>query len=238
MSKAKQLADAGKISVAKRVGRREFLFTAIAGGLPSSYLRGQVTPPRTNSSPGSVASDKTVKEVVTPNADFFVRNHFRTPKISEAAWNLEISGMVSTPLKLSYADLLLASSVRRPATLECAGNPTGGGGVGTAVWSGLSLAELLKQSGLQPGATTVVFHGADSGDGENLPPGTHYARAIPLEKAMDPSTLLAYEMNGGPLPADHGFPLRALVAGWYGMDSVKWLTRVEVLQQPFRGYFQ
>jgi DMSO/TMAO reductase YedYZ molybdopterin-dependent catalytic subunit len=100
------------------------------------------------------------------------------------------------------------------------------------------LKDLIEQSGLKPGVTTIVFHGADSGEGENVPPGTHFARAIPLEKAVEPATLLAYEMNGEPLPAEHGYPLRALVPGWYGMDSVKWLTRIEVLDRPFKGYFQ
>ena len=98
--------------------------------------------------------------------------------------------------------------------------------------------ELLKQAGVQTGAALVVFYGADSGEGEGIPVGTRFARAISIEKAMDPSTLLAYEMNDAPLPREHGFPLRALVSGWYGMDSVKWLTRVEVSREPFKGYFQ
>jgi DMSO/TMAO reductase YedYZ molybdopterin-dependent catalytic subunit len=178
------------------------------------------------------------RDPITSNPDFFIRNHFKTPTINEEKWNLEIAGMVSKPLKLSYSDLLLGSSVRMPITLECAGNLSGGSGVSSAVWSGLPLGELLKQAGLQAGATTVIFYGADSGDGEQVPPGTHFARAIPIEKAMDPSTLLVYEMNGVPLPTEHGFPLRALVSGWYGMDSVKWLTRVETSQEPFTGYFQ
>jgi len=233
----------GKGIVAMRVGRREFLLRAlVSGGLASSYLRGQVALFRGNAttSPGVLRAiaNETVKEPITPNIDFFIRNHFATARISAEVWNLEIGGMVSRPVKLSYSDLLLTSSVRRPFTLECAGNRSGGSGVSTAVWSGVPLAELLKQAGVRSEATTVVFHGADSGDGENVPAGTHFARAIPLEKAMEPSTLLAYEMNGEPLPADHGFPLRAVVPGWYGMDSVKWLTRVEVLGQPFEGYFQ
>jgi len=153
-------------------------------------------------------------------------------------WNLEISGLVDAPLKLSYSDFLLASSARHAYTIECAGNRSGGAGVGTARWSGLPLAELLKRARLRSQATTLVFYGADSGKVENLSSDTHFARAIPLEKAMDPFTLLAYEMNGEPLPAEHGFPLRAVVPGWYGMDSVKWLTRIEVLGQPFDGYFQ
>lgn len=175
---------------------------------------------------------------VTANGDFFVRNHFRTPQISTDSWSLAVDGQVSTPLKLSYSDILLMNSVRRTITMECAGNVSGGVGVGNAMWSGVPLADLLKQAVPKPGASTVILHGADSGGGDDLPASTHFARGIPLEKAADASTLLAYEMNGSPLPADHGFPLRALVGGWYGMDSVKWLTRVEISDKPFEGYFQ
>jgi DMSO/TMAO reductase YedYZ molybdopterin-dependent catalytic subunit len=227
----------------KTIERREFLVKAlVSGGLVWRYLvspaglllarNAFIQVPQTNT------SNQNPKALVTANIDFFIRNHFATPKISDETWRLEIGGLVSKPLKLSYSDLLLMPSVRRPCTLECAGNASGGAGVGTAVWSGLPLGDLLRQAGLKPGATTIAFHGADSGEGENVPPGTHFARAIPLEKAMEPTSLLAYEMNGEPLPPEHGFPLRALVPGWYGMDSVKWLTRIEVLEQPFKGYFQ
>lgn len=226
-----------------KVGRREFLLKAFASAsVASGYLKAQAALLRgnTGATPDVFAmlADPVVKELLTPNIDFFVRNHFATPTINADKWNLEITGLVSSPAKFSYSDLLLMSSLRRPATIECAGNRSGGAGVGTAAWSGVPLAELLKQAGVRSGASTVVLHGADSGGGETLPPGTHYARGIPLERAVDPSTLLAYEMNGEPLPADHGFPLRAVVPGWYGMDSVKWLTRIEVLGQPFDGYFQ
>jgi DMSO/TMAO reductase YedYZ molybdopterin-dependent catalytic subunit len=184
------------------------------------------------------ASDVMARALATANADFFVRNHFAVPKISDETWTLDVTGLVSKPVRLSYPDLLLMPSVRQAVTLECAGNPPGGAVVGTSVWSGVPLAALLKQADIRQGASTVVLHGVDSGDGEGIPPGTHFARAIPMEKAMEPSTLLAYEMNGDPLPAAHGFPVRALVSGWYGMDSVKWLTRIDVLNQPFAGYFQ
>jgi DMSO/TMAO reductase YedYZ molybdopterin-dependent catalytic subunit len=236
-------ADPEKIRTPKAMARREFLLGAAAvSGLASKYLRAlpnssAIIPP-VRPAVDTAGSSEMLPSLVTPNTDFFIRNHFTAPVISEENWNLEISGAVTTPLKLSYSDLLLGSSIRRPLTLECAGNRAEGRGVSTAVWSGVPLTELLKQAGLQPGATTVILHGADSGVAEGLPPGTHYARAIPIEKATDPTTLLAYEMNGVPLPPEHGFPLRALVAGWYGMDSVKWLTRVEVSQEPFQGYFQ
>jgi DMSO/TMAO reductase YedYZ molybdopterin-dependent catalytic subunit len=235
--------DADKNRAAMAIRRREFLLAALATtGLAASYLRGQASSNQTGtlSTPptGTAGANETVKGLVTANGDFFIRNHFKTPTIREESWNLEIGGMVANPLKLSYSDILLSTSVHRPLTLECAGNVSGGSGVSTAVWSGLPLAELLKEAGIQDGATAVNFHGVDSGEGEGVPAGTHYVRSIPMEKAMDPSMLLAYEMNGAPLPPEHGFPLRALVSGWYGMDSVKWLTRVEVSREPFKGYFQ
>lgn len=219
--------------------RREFLKAMFVSSglvpgfrsLQSALLAGNVdllSFVRADSSPG----------LITSNSDFFVRNHFRTPQISSDSWNLVIDGLVSSPVKLSYSDLLMANSVRRTATLECAGNTSGGIGVGNAVWTGIPLSELLKQAEAKAAATTVILHGADSGSGEGVPANTHFARAVPFERAMNASTLLAYEMNGSPLPADHGFPLRALVAGWYGMDSVKWITRIELTNQPFEGYFQ
>jgi DMSO/TMAO reductase YedYZ molybdopterin-dependent catalytic subunit len=225
------------------IGRREFLLKAlVSGGLGARYLgspaRFLLAKSTFDQVPQTATPIQNTKELVTPNSDFFIRNHFATARINDDAWRLEISGLVSKPLQLSYSDLLLMPSVRHTSTLECAGNASGGAGVATAVWSGLPLADLLQQAGLKPGAITIVFHGADFGEGEDVPPGTHFARAIPLEKAMEPATLLAYEMNGDPLPAEHGFPLRAVVPGWYGMDSVKWVTRIEVLEQPFKGYFQ
>jgi DMSO/TMAO reductase YedYZ molybdopterin-dependent catalytic subunit len=241
----KRLSDGvetGETRATSGLGRRRFLWMALASGGLGAACWGRVRDSlRVDSlstlSVQAAAPSEAIRSLVTPDADFFVRNHFETPRISEQAWRLEIGGLVSKPLRLSYPDLLLGNSVARPSTLECAGNRSGGAGVGSAVWSGVPLAELLSQASPQSGTTTVALYGADAGDIENQP-GTHYARAIPLERAMNPTTLLAYEMNGEPLPVDHGFPLRALVPGWYGMDSVKWLTRIEVLDKPFIGYFQ
>jgi DMSO/TMAO reductase YedYZ molybdopterin-dependent catalytic subunit len=220
----------------KAIGRREFILTALATSvLPPRFLSGQAAPPP---AANHARPEEVIRSLVTPNADFFIRNHFTTPAIREESWNLEVVGLVEKPLKLSYSDILLASAVQRPLTMECAGNLSGGRGVGTAVWSGIPMAELLKQASVHPSATTVILHGADSGGGDGVPAGTHFARAIPIDKAIDPATLLAYEMNGAPLPAEHGFPLRAMVCGWYGMDSVKWLTRIEISKELFQGYFQ
>jgi DMSO/TMAO reductase YedYZ molybdopterin-dependent catalytic subunit len=236
-----RLAKPGQARVGNNGRRREFLLRAFAlGGLTASSLLEQFIPIRLLSASEArpPASDAMARVLATSNADFFVRNHFAAPKINDEAWTLDVAGLVSKPVRLAYPDLLLMPSVRQAVTLECAGNPPGGALVGTSVWSGVPLAALLKQAGVRQGARTVVLHGADSGGGDGIPPGAHFARAIPLEKAMETSTLVAYEMNGDSLPAALGFPVRALVPGWYGMDSVKWLTRVEVLEEPFVGYFQ
>ena len=257
----KPQVEAKTSRAARGVGRREFLLGAFATtGLAATHLSGEVISGIAHAAPDAleaanlsgasaarssrITSDITatiasnVASSVTPNSDFFVRNHFTTPTINEEKWTLDVVGMVAKPIKLSYSDILLTASEHRTITLECAGNLSGGAGVSTSAWTGLPLQALLKQAGVQAGATTVIFHGADTGGGDGVPAGTHFARAIPLEKAMDPMTLLAYEMNGAPLPREHGFPLRALVSGWYGMDSVKWLTRIEVAREPFKGYFQ
>ncbi|HMK22003.1 MAG TPA: sulfite oxidase [Terriglobales bacterium] len=237
MGRNKSLFESRTSASAAGVQRREFLRSLLLSPalmpLPQSALLW-----RAAALLQAPATKDSARELVTANADFFVRNHFPAPQISSDTWHLEITGLVSKPINLSYSDLLLMNPARLHCTLECAGNLSGGKGVGNAVWSGASLATLLKQAGVKPQAAYVVLHGADSGSGEDLPPGTHFARAIPLEKALSDSTLLAYEMNGSPLPAEHGFPLRAVVAGWYGMDSVKWLSRIEVTEQPFQGYFQ
>ena len=188
------------------MGRREFLQRALISGSLAAYPLGRYAgflPTVPFDQPDQLSASSSIpKGLLTPNLDFFIRNHFSTPKINEDAWQLEVSGLVSKPLKLSYSDLLLMTSVNRPSTLECAGNVSGGAGVSTAAWSGVPLGDLLQQAGVQKGASTVVFHGADSGEGEGISPGTHFARAIPIEKATDTATLLAYEMNGEPLPAE------------------------------------
>jgi DMSO/TMAO reductase YedYZ molybdopterin-dependent catalytic subunit len=231
------LSELSKLPMVVSLRRRDFLrsllLSPVVASLAQSALLGR-TATALLQGPGP----KQPRELITTNPDFFIRNHFQTPQISSDAWSLDIAGLVTKPLKLSYSDLLMMDPVRLPCTMECAGNLSGGKGVGNALWSGVSIASLLKQAELKREASYVVFQGADSGGGDDPPPGTHFARAIPLEKALSDSSILAYEMNGSPLPAEHGFPLRALIGGWYGMDSVKWLTRIEVTDQPFQGYFQ
>ena len=167
--------------------------------------------------------------------------------------NCGLMGAVSKPLSLSYQQLRDLPCETRVATLECAGNGRvflvpqvkGAqwelGAVGNAEWTGVSLGALLERAGLEEDACEIVLEGADRGMATEppVPPGTiSYARGIPRAKAIQPEVLIAYQMNGRDLPLDHGFPVRAVVPGHYGMASVKWLTHIHAVRQPFRGYWQ
>jgi DMSO/TMAO reductase YedYZ molybdopterin-dependent catalytic subunit len=163
-------------------------------------------------------------ECHTPNELFFVREHLPAPSIAAENWRLEIAGAVANPFVISYEELLLQPRQTLAATLECAENPAGGGLVSHAEWVGVSLRKLLEKAAPLDDARFVRLHGFDG----NPSGGVSYFRSIPLEKAMHPMTLLAHRMNGERLPMEHGFPLRAIVPGWYGMDWVKWLRQVEV----------
>src|SRR5206468_5904805 len=189
---------------------------------------------------------------ITPTKSFYVRTHFPIPKIDRDAWWLHVEGEVEKPFALNYEELLKLESLTVPVTLECAGNnrkflepKVKGvqwqlGAVGTAEWSGVSLSILLDRAIPKPNACEVVLEGTDGGmlEDPKSPPGKlKFARSIPLEKARR-DVLLAYKMNGEDLPPEHGFPLRAIVPGWYAMASVKWLQRIIVTDRPFTGYYQ
>lgn len=189
--------------------------------------------------------------LLTSNALFYVRSHFKAPALTAGAWRLEVGGAVRQSVSVSLDELMAMPSVTRTATLECAGNgrvflvPQAEGAqwelgaVSTAEWTGAPLRAVLERAGLLDGAVEVLLEGADQGVPKEapVPPGEiRYAHSLPMAKVNE--VLLAYRMNGEPLSQDHGFPVRAVVPGWYGMASVKWLTRIAVLQTAFRGYFQ
>lgn len=194
-----------------------------------------------------------LNSVITPTSQFYVRSHFAAPKLDASTWRLKVEGAVSTPLELSLAELKSLPSVSKIVTMECAGNsrvhlvPAARGvlwdlgAVSTASWTGVRLSDILKQAGIDPDAVEVVLEGADRGEMKDPPkPGgaLNYARSLPLSKAMQDDVILVTEMNGQPLSTAHGFPVRALVPGWFGMASVKWLTRIIVVKKSYNGYFQ
>ncbi len=176
---------------------------------------------------------------ITPTSDFFVRSHFGVPKIETSRWTIEVKGAVERSRTFSLEEIFKLPAQEEVATLECSGNPVGWGGVSNARWTGVRLGALLDACGIRADAVEAVLSGADGGaereaNGINVPA---YARSIPLKKALDKNTLLAYKMNGEPLPAIHGGPLRALIPGFYAMDSVKWLKQIVVSREPFKGFY-
>jgi len=184
----------------------------------------------------------------TPAGMHYLVVHFDVPAIDAGSWRLRIGGAVRRPLELTLAELQAREQRTLAVTLECAGNgrslihprpisqPWIHGGIGTAEWTGTPLAPLLAEAGVDPEAMDIVFTGADHG----LQGGVEhdYARSLPVAEAMSPDVLLAYAMNGAPLPPQHGFPVRLVVPGWYGMASVKWLTGIEAVTEPFEGFQQ
>ncbi len=213
----------------------------------------------TNEGGRSFASPpKALQTAIAPNELFYVRNHWKgAPEIDLASYRLVVDGEVDSPIRLTY-DEIRAMPVRRfQVTFECCGNSpvpeywarqtrsvmedvSGHGIMGNAEWAGVSLSEVLDRASLKLSAVSVVFEGADHGPDEVVgdPPDVTYERSLPVEKAMHPDTLLAYEMNGEELPPLHGYPLRLVAPGWYGMCSVKWLVHIRVLDHEFDGFYQ
>ena len=189
---------------------------------------------------------------ITPVDHFFVRSHFPIPQIDVKSWHLSIEGAVKTPLKLTWDELMAMESHTTPVTLECAGNGRAfltpqvsgaqweRGAVSNAEWTGIPLSTILRMAGATASAREVILEGADEGEIKESPRPAgkiRYARSMPLQKATD-DVLLVFKMNGENLTPAHGFPVRAIVPGWYGMASVKWLSRIIVSDKPFNGYFQ
>ena len=185
---------------------------------------------------------------ITPVGLHYLLIHYDVPVVDAAAWRLEVGGAVERPLSLSLAELQAMETVTLPITFECAGNgralleprpesqPWLREAVGTGEWTGLPLRALLDAAGVGERAVCVAFTGLDRGvEGEVE---QAYARALSLDEASADGVLLAWGLNGGPLPPQHGFPLRLVVPGWFGMTNVKWLARVDVLEEEFSGYQQ
>jgi sulfite oxidase len=182
---------------------------------------------------------------LTPNELFYVRHHAYAPTVNANDWKLNIDGEVEKPYTLTLDELKRFPRATVTVTLECAGNgrafydpPVAGiqwerGAVGTARWTGARLADVLKRAGVKATGKYVAFDGADKAVGKQ----PEFIRNVPLEKALHADTVLAYEMNGEPLPPLHGFPLRAVVSGWEGAYAVKWLTHIQVIDKEHEGFF-
>jgi DMSO/TMAO reductase YedYZ molybdopterin-dependent catalytic subunit len=186
-----------------------------------------------------------LRSPITPAGSHYVLTHYDIPVADRVSWRLGVGGNVRTPTELSVSDIESMPGVTIPVTLECAGNgrayleprpvsqPWLNEAVGTAKWSGVPLSTILELVGPAPTAVEVAFRGADRGVEGGVV--QNFERSLSIDEAMRPEVIVAYAMNGGPLPPQHGYPLRLVVPGWYGMASVKWLERITVLDEPFPG---
>ena len=230
--------------------------------MATSYIKDESDKAR-QSSPGMIIRQKEPKNLETPFSEvdsfltatelFSIGSYFLAPTIDAGSYQLHIDGAVTNPLDVSYQELRDMPSETRVAVLECAGNGRvflvpqveGAqwelGAVGNAAWTGVPLVALLEHAGMEEDACEIVLEGADRGMPKEppVPPvPISYARSLPRNKAVQREVLIAYQMNGRELPPDHGYPVRAIVPGHYGMASVKWLTRIHLVREPFQGYWQ
>lgn len=185
---------------------------------------------------------------ITPVGLHYLLVHYDIPAIDAAAWRLHVGGSVERAVSLSLADLKAMPAVTHPVTLECAGNgrallaprplsqPWLTEAVGTGEWTGVALRDVLERAGLLDDAVELLFSGLDRGIEGGVE--QFYERSLLRSEALSDDALLAYALNGEPLPVQHGFPLRLVIAGWYGMAHVKWLGAISALTEPFEGYQQ
>lgn len=185
---------------------------------------------------------------VTPVGLHYLLIHYDIPDVDESDWRLRVGGCVEQPMELGLEELQQRPAVTRRVTMECAGNgrarltppvlsqPWVNEAVGTGEWTGTAVADLLEDAGVQERGVEAVFTGADRGLQGGIDQA--YARSVDLHELRASGALLAWDLNGAPLPPQHGAPVRLVVPGWYGMTSVKWLTHIEVVDTPFDGYQQ
>ncbi len=209
----------------------------ITGGTSSSNVpvnqllerfKSKIVPPPTPNY-GVIKPVQFLSPEITSNEQFYQvsKNLFSDPTVNGNTWHLTVDGQVNNPFTLNYQELLALPMKQQYESLMCISNDVGGQYMSNALWEGIPLADLLQRAGVKTGATKIVFHAADD-----------YTDSIHLTKALEPSTLLATRMNGNALPQEHGFPVRMLVPGIYGMKHCKWLTRIEVVNYNYQGYWQ
>jgi DMSO/TMAO reductase YedYZ molybdopterin-dependent catalytic subunit len=204
------------------------------GGRPlqrpvGATLRPAPAAPEANAEDAAFQAIKGLTPEVTANRHHYtVDESIIDPNIDAGSWRLKLSGLVARPTQLSYQDLLGMPAVEQYVTLQCISNLIGGDLVSTAKWTGVPLRAVLERAGgLKPGAVRVVFHAVGG-----------YTDSLPVAKALEPTTVVAYGMNDRSLPRAHGYPARIIVPGIYGMKNVKWLERIEVVDYDYRGYWQ
>lgn len=174
-----------------------------------------------------VSSPKRTISPITTNEEFYTTSYRTPPFVPAEQWALSIRGTVKSPFTLTYPQLLAQPAITDIVTLECVGNGVAGEAIGTAEWQGVRLKSLLDKAGVTSQTKDVVFHAADG-----------YSDSLTIERATMNDIMVAYRMNGVPLPLGHGFPARMIVPGHYGMKHVQWLTGIELVSMDYKGYYQ
>ena len=175
---------------------------------------------------------------LTPTEKFFLRSHLEIPTIDPGKYRLQIGGSVQRPYSLTLADLERMSSTSMPATFECSGSAVGGGMISTAQWNGASLLEIVERAKPRSTAVELVMEGADAGLDELVPVPVQYARSVPLATLRGGPGLVVLAMNGKDLRPEHGYPARVVLPGLYGVQNVKWISRLTLVDRPFQGFYQ
>ena len=171
-------------------------------------------------------STKRITSPITPNEEFYITSYRTPPFVPADRWALSIRGTVMSPFTLTYPDLVAQPAITEIVTLECVGNEVAGEAISTAEWQGVQLKSLLDKAGVTSQTQDVVFHAADG-----------YSDSLTIERAMMDDIMVAYHMNGVPLPLGHGFPARMIVPGHYGMKHVQWLTGIELVSSDYKAYY-
>jgi DMSO/TMAO reductase YedYZ molybdopterin-dependent catalytic subunit len=234
-------AGLGIAALASRFPERVFAFPKQVGEEVLPWL----DQPAPNAAPDVVGTQLVWEQLdswITPNDAFFTVHHYPVPAIAADGWALKVDGLVGKPLSLSLADLRARPRQEVNFALECSGNsglPWLTGAVGNATWAGTPLAPVLQEAGILDRGIEVVFFGGDTGEEavRDAKVTEQFARSMSVAEAMDPNLILCYEMNGAPLPAMHGAPVRLIAPGWYGVANVKWLERIQVLPTRYEGRF-
>jgi DMSO/TMAO reductase YedYZ molybdopterin-dependent catalytic subunit len=234
----------GGMLAASAAAAPSFILPALAQGerlvpftdVPESF---QIPPQQPNSTYWQ--DTREISEFVTDNEEFYLVQHYGQPEVDNDAWRLRVTGMVDDELEFSLSDLMNGNTVEQQVGFECGGNSQRlfHGLIGNANWRGVSLRDILQRAGIQDGAKEVVFFGADVATEEirGREVDKAFARSLSIPDAMREENMLAFEMNGEPLPHYHGKPLRLIVPGWYGVANVKWLTQIHVQNTRYMGRF-
>jgi DMSO/TMAO reductase YedYZ molybdopterin-dependent catalytic subunit len=214
--------------------RRTFIIGAVAGGIGlveygvvTRYMDSMRAPRRFSTKGYSQMGERAALVAITPNEDFYVTSKGTTPRVKAAEWRLKVDGLVARPFTLNYQDLLALPSVEKVLTLECISNPIGGTFIGNAKWTGTPLAPLVERAQPTREAAHAIIYAADG-----------FSTGHPLPRLRNEQNFLAYRMNGEDLPPNHGYPVRVFIPGKYGMKQPKWVTRIELVNKAYLGFWE